>query len=322
MQFRIAILLAIFALVAPARASDAPVSGGPGGQPFKFTCNDGSYLVGLKGFYGHWIDQISPVCAPWLPSKLTFGMPKTGIPFGESQGSFPGSVRCPMAYVVNGIAMTFTFDEEHRPKHLDDVTVFCATVTGPPDYLSLDWRSLSEDRKGHWISHTYDSFCPAGEAATGIHGRSGLMVDAMGLVCAPAPQSPTAGALTGPGKQGTTLDRVILQPKSGVGQVTGPAGQSSQTALVIPVTPPSPPKPLSQTYEPPLTKSGKRLHACKDLSGDVCGALVATAFCQLQGFLTADDIDTNTEKVSAETLGGEQCTKKKCKVFDRIVCNR
>ena len=38
--------------------------------------------------------------------------------------------------------------------------------------------------------------CPAGEAATGIHGRSGGAVDALGLICGPQPD-PNAGHTLG-----------------------------------------------------------------------------------------------------------------------------
>ena len=38
------------------------------------------------------------------------------------------------------------------------------------------------------------------------------------------------------------------------------------------------------------------------------------------GYAEADDIDVDSNKVKAETLDGQYCSKKKCKVFDRIIC--
>jgi hypothetical protein len=79
-----------------------------------------------------------------------------------------------------------------------------------------------------------------------------------------------------------------------------------------------------QAYKPPLTANGNRLFACQSLDGDDCGKgdakSIAQAFCQKQGFSAVDDIDTDNKKVKAETLDGQYCTKKKCKVFDKIVC--
>jgi hypothetical protein len=82
------------------------------------------------------------------------------------------------------------------------------------------------------------------------------------------------------------------------------------------------PQPASQTFKPPMTKDGKRLYACQDFDGHGCGAPVAAAFCQQKGFAKADTVDTQSERVQAETLDGRPCEKKKCKVFDRIVCSR
>jgi hypothetical protein len=78
--------------------------------------------------------------------------------------------------------------------------------------------------------------------------------------------------------------------------------------------------PASQVFQPPLVASGKRLYACKDLSNKSCGEPVAASFCQQQGFARAGEIDTAREKVQAETLGGQVCTKGKCRVFEKIVC--
>jgi hypothetical protein len=94
--------------------------------------------------------------------------------------------------------------------------------------------------------------------------------------------------------------------------VLQPAGQT--------VAPQPEPQPTSQSFEPPLTKSGKRLYACQDFKGNGCGAPVAAVFCQQQGFAKAGKLDTQTEKVKAETLDGRACDKKKCRVFDLIVC--
>ena len=67
-------------------AVDTPSWGGGGGNPFRDECPKGSYLVGLKGRAGAWVDRIAPICAPWLPAKLTFGAPTIGEYHGTSRG--------------------------------------------------------------------------------------------------------------------------------------------------------------------------------------------------------------------------------------------
>jgi len=80
----------------------------------------------------------------------------------------------------------------------------------------------------------------------------------------------------------------------------------------------------AQTFKPPLTAAGNRLFACLDLDGDDCGKndarQIAQEFCTKQGFSAAGDIKTDKKKVTAETLDGQYCSKKKCKVFEKIVC--
>lgn len=82
----------------------------------------------------------------------------------------------------------------------------------------------------------------------------------------------------------------------------------------------------SMTYEPPLTAGGNRLFACLELDGDDCGNSqmrgVAENFCRTQGFDRAEDLDVESKRIVAETLDGRFCSKKKCKVFDQIVCRK
>lgn len=80
--------------------------------------------------------------------------------------------------------------------------------------------------------------------------------------------------------------------------------------------------PTSQKFDPPLTASGKALSACVDASFDDCGKAAARAYCTSLGFTKASDIDIDTKKVQAETLGGALCTAKKCKVVDKVTCSR
>ena len=82
----------------------------------------------------------------------------------------------------------------------------------------------------------------------------------------------------------------------------------------------------SKTYKPPLTAGGNRLFACMDLTGDDCGNSqhreIAENFCRSQGFDRAVDLDVDSRRGRAETLEGQLCSKKKCKVFDFIVCKK
>jgi hypothetical protein len=80
--------------------------------------------------------------------------------------------------------------------------------------------------------------------------------------------------------------------------------------------------PNRQRFDPPLTPSGKPLSACVDGKFRDCGRSAARAFCQSMGFAKASDIDIDSKRVQAETLGGAVCTSSKCKVVDKVTCSR
>jgi hypothetical protein len=71
---------------------------------------------------------------------------------------------------------------------------------------------------------------------------------------------------------------------------------------------------------------GNRLFACMDLDGDDCAnsqqRVIAENFCRGQGFDRAVDLDVDRRRGTAETLEGQLCSEKKCKVFDLIVCKK
>lgn len=101
-----------------------------------------------------------------------------------------------------------------------------------------------------------------------------------------------------------------------------PQDSTAPVVGAIPAAPSVPPgtQPTQTHYENPLGPNGLRLYACTEVGGDSCGKPVATAFCQAQGWATADNYDTKSKKVAAETLSGQACTKNKCKIFDYIDC--
>ena len=44
-----------------------------------------SYLVGLAGRTGEWVDRISPICAPWLRDHRRLDYPAVGPSFGAQR---------------------------------------------------------------------------------------------------------------------------------------------------------------------------------------------------------------------------------------------
>lgn len=174
-----------------AGATDTPPIGGPGGIPFRAECPKGSYLVGLAGRTGAWVDQIAPICAPWLSDKGVFGATSIGQPHGASRGGKPRQSSCLgsginhrvlQAWIVTTLRSDNRFIESIKGHCISAVppaataTVYFGPLPSEPDPLSSGAR----------FSADYGpQSCPAGEFAVGFYGRAGQFVDAVGLVCGP-----------------------------------------------------------------------------------------------------------------------------------------
>lgn len=225
MRIRLLCLFALPALASmPALATNVPVEGGPGGSPFMARCSGESYLVGLAGRNGTWMDQLAPICAPWLPDRHTFGPPSEGAARGTSGGGAAFRHVCPRGYAIGEWSFIGTMDTENRFQFVRSLSVTCSTVVPPADRqtFQIGDQSLSKEADpvlgGRIIYYSYIQGCPRGELAAGFQGRAGRFVDALGLVCATAP---TKAGTTSVDKAQPGLDRKILQPKSGVGSVLG-----------------------------------------------------------------------------------------------------
>jgi hypothetical protein len=183
-------------------ATDLPVYGGAGGNYFRAPCPQSSYLVGLAGRTGEWLDRIAPVCAPWLRGSQTFGAPLVGPRFGASEGGEALTSVC-QGSGANTSAVRFWTIETLRSanRFVQYVGATCASLSPS---ARLEWYAFLEFGRRPAMSDEpitagpiktgrgMDQTCPLGEIAAGLHGRSGLFVDALGLICGPIPAS--AGA--------------------------------------------------------------------------------------------------------------------------------
>lgn len=188
---RLAAAFLIFALLVsgmPLAAKDFPIQGGPGGGVFRDGCPGGRWIVGFKLRSGAWVDSVTPVCADFDSRRGVFTSRAPQGTWG-GQGGGPQEGYCPSDRYVSGIKFGFTRDGT-RPKFVDFVELTCRPVaSGPANKICL------HSGEGCWSRHptsrsviAANQVCPAGEAATGIHGRRGAFLDALGLICGPRPK--------------------------------------------------------------------------------------------------------------------------------------
>lgn len=166
------VLCACLALVAaPASARDFQVYGTNNGALARDECPAGSYLVGVVGNAGAWLDQITVVCGKPKPDG-TYGGAKSLPSRGGSGGAFKKAL-CPPNYAV-GSAKIYRDDEYH----ILELFLNCKNVkTGHklPVFINGGGGSPSAGR--------IEQDCGAGEMGTGLTIRHGQYVNGIGLIC-------------------------------------------------------------------------------------------------------------------------------------------
>jgi hypothetical protein len=182
----------------PEETWSAPV-GGPGGSPFgPLTCHAGEALVGLYGRaidhdVGPFIFSIGPICAPahfnWR-YRLT-SLSADALTKGEVAGSQRGNpfeLMCPSGTAVIGAesqsaAVEINDGSGHISRHdylVAPLVLKCSNV------LSADSSAIETVRAaGEPLANASQKpfYCPDGNAAFGIKGRSGDFIDAVSVGC-------------------------------------------------------------------------------------------------------------------------------------------
>ena len=192
--------------------TDLPIYGGLGGNDFRAECPKGSYLVGLAGRAGSWVDRIAPVCAPWLMARQAFGALSIGSSFGTSGGGQERHESCwnefvGRTYVVQSWKIDVLRSDNH---YVQRIRAYCASMLSSAksrNFYFGDKDPYEQDVSfGPFGTRPPEQACPAKEVAVGIRVRAGKFIDAIGLICGPLPP--------GPGAPVTKLPDPLLQAPS------------------------------------------------------------------------------------------------------------
>lgn len=223
-----------------------PKLGGPGGGSFEETCPPGTNLQGFLLGTADDVDSIQIRCIfptnagqssrgrPALPSIMD-GLLKPesvarnlNVLVGKSHGGVRGTPRglvCPWERpVLLGISVE---SEGAETVIVNSIALYCGQAAASEVVFGLPnaiFEGPRYNRAGPWLGigvggtpsfpDTQYQKCPAAQVAIGLHGRSGLWVDAIGLICgaprlAPAAPPNVVGSI---GKRPTTGPS---QPRSG-----------------------------------------------------------------------------------------------------------
>jgi hypothetical protein len=201
-----------------------PPVGGRGGTPFQGLCPSGQHLLGFNLRAGHLVDSIQPICG--VPVTTSLAEARGTMPQFGGAGGQPVRLICPEgAPIVLGVAI---LAEGRDTQIVNSIHVYCGILAGHqerPGYPHARYDSPAQGG-GALFGRFPVVFCPPGLLAVGVHGRSGAMVDQLGLICGP-PQSPSASTA------GRTLGKRKLPADDTAGRTLGkrklpqPAGEAT-----------------------------------------------------------------------------------------------
>ena len=229
--------------------------GSPDGEYFREKCPKGSYLVGIDGRYGGWVNRIAPVCAPWLWTQKTFGPPTVG-PYHGGIGGDKNKQRLCWGFGINNRAVQSWTVEVLRSKErfVVSITGQCTSL-GPPASTG-GWgfgplQDYPESSGPYGLGYPKDAWrqpqgCPPGELGVGIHGRAGNTIQALALICGPLPVNPGAPTTkvtphaAAPERAATSVTPLAAAVPPDTFTIVTPANNDrvQQGQLVVKATPP------------------------------------------------------------------------------------
>lgn len=195
--------------------------GARGDASFEDHCPVGQYIVGLHVRSGAWMDQLGVICAAVSSTGAVSG--NHSLPPHGGNGGGPSERTCGSNQVVS--AMRFTMTRADR--QVKEITMACRATTGSGTGAFTIGAAASPQK----IDVFRQQGCPAGDAATGIQGRYGKHVNAIGLICSRLvlPRPPVAAQP--PGQQQCSEGQ-ILYPNGKCGCPSGMRGPKCDEIIV------------------------------------------------------------------------------------------
>lgn len=310
------VLTALWISTAPARTSDEVTLGGPGGEPFRITCGNSRYLVGLAGTASDALERLQPICARvdalghWKGAPLTL----LAVGGGLSGQAIMFRSTCPRDTVVEGF-------ESYSGQFVYHVTLWCRQQG--PDGTSRVFATPRTVGGQQHIKTGESGGCGPNQAANGIVGRAGAIIDAFGVTCGtilvgvPQPVPPAAedqAFVLGPNFQdrapppGMVMETpevggVVTRIPEGIG-VDGPPAQEVG---------------LPQDFTNP-TYRGIALDQCQSW-GKGCGKPAADSWCTAQlGTKSAGYRVRHNAPPTITQFDGAICREEWCTRFVVITC--
>ena len=186
------------ACTGPANAdTELPTIGGTGGGEARSRCpgNLGErFLIGVQAKTGSAVDQINIICAQVVDNGTHRNEASSPRNYGGEGGGKPEDKKCGPGLRIESLAVVTT--QMGGVTVAREINFQCVSAKGPAGVVAVG------NSTGVFPGPDNRQRCPAGQAAIGLRIRSGLYVDAVGLICHPfqmVAAAPTPGPGTGPG---------------------------------------------------------------------------------------------------------------------------
>ena len=194
-QFLTPLVVSILAFALPASAETVlPPIGGPGGAAFTERCAPGRILFGLELTVGDSVDSARPICADVLAggqaAKDDAQGPRHGGPNRLLRVTCPINLPAILSLRIRWGGTKILF--------VNSIRLFCGRATqGPQIPIRIPaaaFDGVAPTGGGPLFHSVFAQIsdetqnCPKGQIALGVNGRSGTLLDALGLVCGLSPK--------------------------------------------------------------------------------------------------------------------------------------
>jgi hypothetical protein len=165
-----------------AQVTNTPTVGGPGGGPFSDPCHPGDVMIGFNVTEGKALNTFAAVCQAQGNGVLVganYGLRTFGQQ-AQSTGSYAGAdyPRCPYGQAIYGLTIWV-----NKFNELDSVAATCVPLL--PNSGTQSQLPRTPTSGGVAVQESAVG-CGSG-VAVGITGRSGALMDSLGLKCSNFP---------------------------------------------------------------------------------------------------------------------------------------
>jgi hypothetical protein len=185
-----ALLFFVLSAQAQADAIRQPI-GGSGGSQFVARCQQGQHLTGFELRVGNDVDAIRPICVTAYGRAEAGPLEPYPSKFGGTGGGADLQLLCPRDNPI--VVAMYVRAEGVRTTSVNNIHLFCGVAAATQKWSDFPSAVFDGPRDNDArFPREGTQYCPAGLVAVGINGRSGIYVDALGLICGAPRVTPKA----------------------------------------------------------------------------------------------------------------------------------